>query len=133
MGQLEFCDKHNMVAILEKTEENTDFHQIIDFLNRSYIKYALTETTTVYSSIVHQFWTTAALDVDDNGYPVIKATIDMTVQVLISEASVRRHLKLDDADGISSLPNEEIFAELAQMRYVTASTCLTFNKGSFSP
>ncbi|GJZ47708.1 hypothetical protein Tco_0601540 [Tanacetum coccineum] len=35
MSKLAFCDYHNMVAILEKTEHNTDFHQIVDFLEAS--------------------------------------------------------------------------------------------------
>ncbi|GJZ30864.1 hypothetical protein Tco_0575911 [Tanacetum coccineum] len=42
MTKLAFCDYHNMVAILEKTEHNTDFHQIVDFLQASHIRYALT-------------------------------------------------------------------------------------------
>ncbi|GJX12088.1 putative ribonuclease H-like domain-containing protein [Tanacetum coccineum] len=33
----------------------------------------------------------------------------------ITEVSLRRHLKLEDADGISSLPNAEIFEQLALM------------------
>ncbi|GJS22824.1 hypothetical protein Tco_0451456 [Tanacetum coccineum] len=42
MAGLEFCSKHNMVAYLEKTDGNTEFHQIMDFLIRSSIYYALT-------------------------------------------------------------------------------------------
>nr|GEX78156.1 hypothetical protein [Tanacetum cinerariifolium] len=38
MVNLAFCDYHNMVAILEKTEHNTDFHQIVDFLEASHIR-----------------------------------------------------------------------------------------------
>nr|GFA08848.1 hypothetical protein [Tanacetum cinerariifolium] len=37
MAKLAFCDYHSMVAILEKTEHNTDFHQILDFLEASHI------------------------------------------------------------------------------------------------
>ena len=55
-----------MVAILEKTDENEDFHQIINFLNQSYIKFALTASTTVYTSVINQFWKTAALEIDNN-------------------------------------------------------------------
>ena len=55
MAHLEFCYKHNMVAYLEKSEDSEDFHQIIDFLNTSYIKYALTESPTIYSSLIDQF------------------------------------------------------------------------------
>ncbi|GJV78748.1 hypothetical protein Tco_1514618 [Tanacetum coccineum] len=42
MVVLKSCPKHNMVAYLEKTDENTEFHEIIDFLTRSSIHYALT-------------------------------------------------------------------------------------------
>ncbi|GKB17324.1 hypothetical protein Tco_0851247 [Tanacetum coccineum] len=41
------------------------------------------------------------------------------------------HLKLEDAEGISSLSNEEIFEQLAHMGYVTNSESLTFFKGHF--
>nr|GFA38868.1 hypothetical protein [Tanacetum cinerariifolium] len=39
MAKLAFCDYHNLVAILEKTEHNIDFHQIVDFLEASHIRY----------------------------------------------------------------------------------------------
>ncbi|GJW18736.1 hypothetical protein Tco_0026172 [Tanacetum coccineum] len=42
MAVLESCPKHNMVAYLEKTNANTEFHEIISFLTRSSIHYALT-------------------------------------------------------------------------------------------
>ncbi|GKF45999.1 hypothetical protein Tco_0135801, partial [Tanacetum coccineum] len=51
----------------------------------------------------------------------------------ITEGSLRRHLKLDDQDGISSLPNSEIFEQLVLMGYHTDSDKLTFQKGAFSP
>ncbi|GJX63159.1 hypothetical protein Tco_0296059 [Tanacetum coccineum] len=37
MAALESCPKHNMIAYLEKTEGNVEFHEVIDFLRRSYI------------------------------------------------------------------------------------------------
>ncbi|GJY92415.1 putative ribonuclease H-like domain-containing protein [Tanacetum coccineum] len=43
IGDLHFVKQHNMVAYLEKTEENADFHQILDFLTSSSINFALTE------------------------------------------------------------------------------------------
>ncbi|GJY24533.1 ribonuclease H-like domain-containing protein [Tanacetum coccineum] len=42
-ASLEFCDKHNMVAYLEKSTGSAGFHQIIDFITRSHIYYALTK------------------------------------------------------------------------------------------
>nr|GEV52102.1 hypothetical protein [Tanacetum cinerariifolium] len=42
MADLKFVDQHNMVACLEKTKENFEFHQIVDFLSTCSINYALT-------------------------------------------------------------------------------------------
>ncbi|GJS30405.1 hypothetical protein Tco_0491025 [Tanacetum coccineum] len=69
---------------------------------------------------------------DDDGSVKIHATIDGH-SLSISEGSLRRHLKLDDQDGITSLPTTEIFAQLALMGYATNSDKLTFQKGAFSP
>ncbi|GKC93080.1 hypothetical protein Tco_1158522 [Tanacetum coccineum] len=44
----------------------------------------------------------------------ITATIDGKVKI-VSEASIRRHLKLEDSDGISTVPTTEIFEQLALM------------------
>ncbi|GJU80478.1 hypothetical protein Tco_1282843 [Tanacetum coccineum] len=44
----------------------------------------------------------------------ITATIDGRVKT-VTEASIRRHLKLEDSDGISTLPNTKIFEKLALM------------------
>nr|GEZ09100.1 hypothetical protein [Tanacetum cinerariifolium] len=62
MAKLAFFDYHNKVAILEKTEHNIDFHQIVDFLKASNIRYALTISPTVYVSHVRQFWSTARIE-----------------------------------------------------------------------
>ncbi|GJV31901.1 copia protein [Tanacetum coccineum] len=40
MAVLDSCPKHNMVAYLEKSEGNAEFHEIIDFLTRSSIHHA---------------------------------------------------------------------------------------------
>nr|GEZ34277.1 hypothetical protein [Tanacetum cinerariifolium] len=42
----------------------------------------------------------------------ITSTIDGRIKT-ISEASIRRHLKLEDSDGITTLPNTEIFKQFA--------------------
>ncbi|GKE91330.1 hypothetical protein Tco_1572425 [Tanacetum coccineum] len=114
MANLEFCDTDNMVAYLLKPEESEDFQQIVDFLNSTQIKYALTENPTIYISLIHQFWQMASVSTSENGEMEIIATIDGRVKT-ISEASIRRHLKLEDSDGISTLPNTKIFEQLALM------------------
>nr|GEZ47691.1 hypothetical protein [Tanacetum cinerariifolium] len=45
-----------MIAILEKIEHNIDFHQIVDFIEASHIRYALTINPTIYVSHIRQFW-----------------------------------------------------------------------------
>ncbi|GJX05643.1 hypothetical protein Tco_0191559 [Tanacetum coccineum] len=121
-----------MVAFLEKSTGSAGFHQIIDFLNRSHICYALTKKPDVYISFIKQFWRSAEASTDDKGEVKIIATIDGH-SLSITEGSLRRHLKLDNQDGISSIPNSEIFEQLALMGYHTDSDKLTFQKGAFSP
>ncbi|GJR65547.1 hypothetical protein Tco_0011612 [Tanacetum coccineum] len=121
-----------MVAFLEKSTGSTGFHQIIDFLNRSHICYALTKKPDVCVSFIKQFWRSAEVSTAENGEVKITATIDGH-SITITEGSLRRHLKLDDQDGISSIPNSEIFEQLALMGYHTDSDKLTFQKGAFSP
>ncbi|GJR72835.1 hypothetical protein Tco_0085200 [Tanacetum coccineum] len=103
-----------MVAYLEKIEGSEGFHQIIYFLTASHINYALTESPAIYASLIEQFWQTAALSTIEDGVMEITTTIDGRVKT-ITEASIRRHLKLEDSDGISTLPTAEIFEQLALM------------------
>nr|GFA90398.1 hypothetical protein [Tanacetum cinerariifolium] len=56
MAELHFNNDHNKVVYLLKPKESQGFHQIIDFLNGLYIRYALTVNPTNYASMVRQFW-----------------------------------------------------------------------------
>ncbi|GKB03276.1 hypothetical protein Tco_0831365 [Tanacetum coccineum] len=91
MSKLTFCDYHNMVAILEKTEHNTDFHQIVDFLEASPLRI---ETADGETHIIAKI----------NGE-----------QVTVSESSIRRKLKLKDMEGISDFPDTDLFENLSRM------------------
>ncbi|GKB79185.1 hypothetical protein Tco_0946080 [Tanacetum coccineum] len=104
-----------MVAILENTEHNTDFHQIVDFFQASHIRYALTASPTVYASHFRQFWSTARIETTD-GETNILAKINGK-QMTISESSIKRHLKLNNEEGISTLPDNELFENLSLMGY----------------
>ncbi|GJY21690.1 hypothetical protein Tco_0394256 [Tanacetum coccineum] len=112
MANLEFYDKHNMVAYLQKFEGSEGFHQIIDFLNASHIQYALQSILIIYVSFIKQFWKTTTARTIANGEVELTATINGKVKT-ITEASLRRHLKLEDNGGITTLPNSEIFEQLA--------------------
>ncbi|GJW51995.1 hypothetical protein Tco_0093346 [Tanacetum coccineum] len=106
-----------MVAYLQKSEGSEGFHQIVDFLTASHIRYALTESLTIYVSLIVQFWQTTTISTLENGDMEITCTIYKKVKV-VSEASIRRHLKLEDSDGIRDLPTTEIFEQLALMGHI---------------
>ncbi|GKC99479.1 hypothetical protein Tco_1169754, partial [Tanacetum coccineum] len=89
-----------------------------------HIKNALTECPTLYASPIEQFWQTAALSTNEDGVRGITATIDRKVKVFVSEASIRRHLKLEDFEGLKTLPTIEIFEQLALMG-ITSSPSLS--------
>nr|GFD22219.1 hypothetical protein [Tanacetum cinerariifolium] len=105
-----FDDTHNVVAILEKSDASEGFAQIIDFLSGSYIHYALTVSPHIYISCIKQFCNTV----------VVKRSGDVTrlqalinkKKIVISKDVIRETLRLDDAEGVVCLPNEEIFAGL---------------------
>ncbi|GJS22140.1 hypothetical protein Tco_0450772 [Tanacetum coccineum] len=59
MTTLQFADTHNLVAFLTKSAESEGFKQIVDFLNASLIRYALTVNPTIYTLCIEQFWSTA--------------------------------------------------------------------------
>nr|GEZ31020.1 xylulose kinase-1 [Tanacetum cinerariifolium] len=61
----------------------------------------------------------------------LQALVDKK-KVVVTEATIRDALPLDDAEGVDCLPNEEIFTELARMGYEKPNTKLTFYKAFFS-
>nr|GEX30822.1 hypothetical protein [Tanacetum cinerariifolium] len=127
---LTFADTHNMVAYLNKYDASEGFNQIIDFLNGSYIAYALTVNPTIYVSCIKQFWNTVAVK-QSNDVTRLQSLVDKK-RVVVTEATIRDALHLDDVEGVDCLPNEEIFTTLARMSYEKPSTKLTFYKDFFS-
>nr|GEY73471.1 hypothetical protein [Tanacetum cinerariifolium] len=95
-----------MIAILEKYEHNVDFHQIVDFVKASHIRYALTINLTINVSHIRQFWSTARIE-----------TTDAETKILAT------------VDGISSLPDAELFENLALIGYnILPNQKFTFQK-----
>nr|GEV09034.1 xylulose kinase-1 [Tanacetum cinerariifolium] len=110
---LTFADTHNMIAYLTKSDAREGFNQIIDFLNVSSIKYALTVNPNIYVSCIKQFWTSVSVKTV-NDVSRLQALVDKK-KVIISEATIRDALQFNDAEGIDCLPNDEIFTELSRM------------------
>nr|GEX06296.1 hypothetical protein [Tanacetum cinerariifolium] len=92
-----------------KTEHNIDFHQIVGFFEAIHLRIEKTNQETK-----------------------ILATVDGKPRT-ISESSLRRHLKLSDDKGISSLPDTELFENLSMMGYnILPNQRFTFQKVQFS-
>nr|GEX99002.1 hypothetical protein [Tanacetum cinerariifolium] len=148
IGELTFflglqCKKQTVIATLSteaeyvaaasccaQSDASEGFNQIIDFLNGTYIKYALTINPHIYVSCIKQFWNTVIVK-QSNDVTRLQALVDKK-KVVITEVTIRDALRLDDAEGVDCLPNEQIFAKLARMGYEKPSTKLTFYKAFFS-
>nr|GEZ87658.1 hypothetical protein [Tanacetum cinerariifolium] len=120
-----------MIAILAKSEHNIDFHQIVDFIEASHIRNALTINPTVYVLHIRQFWSTARIETTNEGKKILASVGGKPSTIF--ESSIRRNLKLNDEEGISSLPDTELFENLALMGYnILPNQKFTFQKGQFS-
>ncbi|GKF14462.1 hypothetical protein Tco_0055924 [Tanacetum coccineum] len=102
MMTLQFADTHNLVVFLSKPAESEGFEQIVDFLNANPIKEVQ-----------------------------LQALVDGK-KIIVTEASVRRDLQLNDEEGMDCLPNATIFEKLTRMGYEKLSQKLTFYKAFFS-
>ncbi|GKF62969.1 hypothetical protein Tco_0183023, partial [Tanacetum coccineum] len=94
-----------MVAYLEKTDGNTNFREIIDFLTRISVHYALTVSHVVFTTLAGKI-------INNVRYITAKVA---GKPVTISEASIRSDFLFDDADGIDSMHNQAIFDDIQLM------------------
>ncbi|GKE78666.1 hypothetical protein Tco_1544786 [Tanacetum coccineum] len=113
MANLKFADTHNMAVFLSKPAESDGFEQIMDFLNAHSIRHALTINPTIYTSCIEQFWSTIKVKTI-NGEAQLHALVD-SKKIIITEATVRIDLQLEDAVGVDCLPNSTIFEQLTLM------------------
>ncbi|GJU89196.1 hypothetical protein Tco_1301619 [Tanacetum coccineum] len=67
-----------------------------------------------------------------DSHNMLQALVDGK-KIVVTEASVRRDLQLEDANGVDCLPNATIFEQLTLMGYEKLSQKLTFYKAFFSP
>ncbi|GJR60549.1 hypothetical protein Tco_1502711 [Tanacetum coccineum] len=92
MANIRTCNKHNMIACVEKTEHNADFHQIIDYLTGCSINYSLLVNPDLIGPWLQQFWATASLR-SINEVPHIRAMV-AGKRVLILEETIQLNLLL---------------------------------------
>ncbi|GKA32523.1 hypothetical protein Tco_0718890, partial [Tanacetum coccineum] len=93
-----------MIACVEKTAQNADFYQIIDFLTGCSINYSLLVDPDLIGPWLQQFWATASLKVI-NDVPHIRAKV-AGKKILISEATIRADLLFDDEHGVDCFPKQ---------------------------
>nr|GEX71752.1 hypothetical protein [Tanacetum cinerariifolium] len=113
MSTLKFAEVHNLVVFLSKPTKSEGFEQIVDFLNANHVQYALTINPIVYTSCIEQFW--ATVKAKTITWEVqLQALVDGK-KVIITESTIRRDLRLEDAKGVYCLPNAAIFKQLTLM------------------
>ncbi|GJR70237.1 hypothetical protein Tco_0016302 [Tanacetum coccineum] len=115
MANIRTCNKHNMIACVEKTAHNADFYQIIDYLTGCSINYSLLVDPDLIGPWLQQFWATTSLQVI-NEVPHIRATV-AGKKVLISEKTIRADLLFDDADGVDCFPKQVLWDSLRDIGY----------------
>ncbi|GKC35415.1 hypothetical protein Tco_1047799 [Tanacetum coccineum] len=98
MEALKFADSHNIVAYLEKSTENANFDEIVDFLTASPIRYSLTISSTIYVSYIEQFWSTVKIKIVNNQTQIHAKVNGKTI--VLTKSSVRRDLYFDDEDAV---------------------------------
>ncbi|GKE00153.1 hypothetical protein Tco_1388136 [Tanacetum coccineum] len=132
MAALTYKDDHNKVAYLDKSKGSEEYHQILDFLNGSTRRYALTHCPPiVYDSLVRQFWASATIRSLKDRSQEIVATIDGN-EVIVTESSIRTQLRLDDGGVYMTSPSNR-FLRLARdvvgNDLTTAEQLIRFIKG----
>nr|GEV55631.1 hypothetical protein [Tanacetum cinerariifolium] len=107
-----FADTHNMVAILTKSGASEGFYQIVDFLNDSYIQYALTVNPHIYISCIKQFWNTVTVKqstgvtrflLDPAAEPNVPVATPTVVPVTASYNRTRKGIIIRDPEEESTL------------------------------
>ena len=99
-----------MVACVEKTERNADFHQIIDFITGCSFNYSLLVSLDLILTWIQQFWSSAEEhQIDDVTY--IRAKVAGR-KILVSEASIREDLQFNDEGGIECFADKVLWENI---------------------
>nr|GEZ27625.1 hypothetical protein [Tanacetum cinerariifolium] len=122
MTDLQFVDQHNMVAYMERTDRNAEFHQIVDFLTSSLIHYAFIVSPTIYASYIEQFWATAKSKTV-NDVKQIHAKVDgKTVTHTPRRTKRGRDTEIPQSSGPPKNVGDEAFYTEEDDRVVRAAT-----------
>nr|GEU68415.1 reverse transcriptase domain-containing protein [Tanacetum cinerariifolium] len=99
-----FAVRHMLLLLVQKLLLFSLTNWCCSFSAVSSIKYALTVNPNIYVSCIKQFWTTVTVK-QVNDVTRLQALIDKK-KVVVTEATIREALRLDDAEGVDCLPND---------------------------
>ncbi|KAI3797763.1 hypothetical protein L1987_33026 [Smallanthus sonchifolius] len=126
-----FSPYHNLTAYLTKGKKSEGFNDMINFLCRSKIYFALTTNPTIYISNMEDFWSTVVYSTEQ-GIPQIKAKVDGK-DITILEAILRKHLKLQDEGATMSYSKDEYMRTFVSIGYTGNQTEYTIEKALMGP
>ncbi|KAI3796205.1 hypothetical protein L1987_38871 [Smallanthus sonchifolius] len=126
-----FSPYHNLTAYLIKGKKSEGFNDMIDFLCRSKILHALTVNPTIYTSHMEDFWSSAVYSTEQ-GTPQIRGTVDGK-EMIITEAKLRQHLKLQDEGDATSYPRDVYMRTFVSIGYTGNQTEYTIEKALMGP
>ncbi|KAI3732634.1 hypothetical protein L1987_63841 [Smallanthus sonchifolius] len=104
---------------------------MIDFLCRSKIHHALTVNPTIYIPYMEDFWNTTVYSTEQ-GIPQIKSKVDGK-DIIISEATLRKHLQLQDEGAAISYSKEEYMRTFVSIGYTGNQNEYTIEKALMGP
>ncbi|KAI3821392.1 hypothetical protein L1987_08959 [Smallanthus sonchifolius] len=126
-----FSPYHNLTAYLTKGKKSEGFDDMIDFLCQSKIHFALTVNPTIYIPHMEDFWNTAVYSTEQ-GIPQIKAKV-VGKDIIISEATLQKHLQLQDEGAAISYPKEEYMRTFVSIGYTGNQNEYTIEKALMGP
>ncbi|KAI3704435.1 hypothetical protein L1987_74655 [Smallanthus sonchifolius] len=126
-----FSTYHNLTAYLVKGKKSEGFDDMIDFLCRSKIYFTLTVNPSIYIPHMEVFWNTTIYSTEQ-GIPHITAKVDGK-DIIITEATVRKHLKLQDEGAAISYTKNEYMRTFVSIGYNGNQNEYTIEKALIGP
>ncbi|GJU20049.1 hypothetical protein Tco_1153391 [Tanacetum coccineum] len=105
IGSLMYLTSSRPDIIFVKPAKSDRFEGIIDFMNASSIRYALTVNPTIYTSCVKQFWATAKAKTV-NGEVQIQALVDGKKVIVTETKSPEDLMRVQKCNGSSTQDKE---------------------------
>nr|GEX65905.1 hypothetical protein [Tanacetum cinerariifolium] len=120
-----YIDNNSAIDLLTKPFDAGRFqYLVVEHAMRGFVKGKI----IIYTSF---FWSTARIETTDEGTQIL-ATMD-GIHRTVTESSLMRNLKLQDEEGIRSLPDTKLFENLTLMgNNISLNQKFTFQKGQFS-